>query len=166
MCYFHSVRRNVEQTLRPFQNIRQMSQYIFHWLFGLVRYIRKKSKCRDIHKNIIIKSSCVAGKYLSIHSIICSFQQTSRDVKTACEVIRCSGRDIADRIPLIPVSLHHTGHNFIKRSVSSAAHDQIIFVWVIFFNLFIGITVCLRRICYNLISRFHKDINNICKFRF
>ena len=60
-------------------------------------------------------------------------------MKAACEVICCTGRNISDRLPLIPVAFHHTGYDLVKRSVSSAAHDQIIFTGIIFLNFLIRI---------------------------
>ena len=51
-----------------------MSQNILHRLFCLVRYICKQSECRNIDKNIIIKSSGITGKYFPIYCIVCRLQ--------------------------------------------------------------------------------------------
>ena len=129
MGYLDSVGRHIKQTLCSLQHIRQMPQHILHLLLRLIGNIRKKAERRNIHEDIIIKFSHIAGKQRAIHRIIRCPKKSFRDMQAIGKIVGCARWDIADGVPL--VSLHHPGYHFVNGSVPATAHYQIIFVRIV-----------------------------------
>ena len=136
-----------------------MTQDILHFLFCLIGYVRKYTKRRDIHEDIIVKFSHVAGKYNPFHRIVGRFQDSLGYVEAVGKIIRSPCGNISQRYPGSP--LHHPRHHFVNRTVSPAADNQVISVGVKFTYLLIGIPVRLRRVYHYLVIRFHENIDNI-----
>ena len=129
MGHLDPVGRHIEQTLCSLQHIRQMPQHILHLLLRLIGYIRKKAERRNIHEDIIIKFSHIAGKQRAIHRVIRCPKKSFRDMQAIGKIVGRSCRDIANGIPL--VSLHHPGYHFVDSPVPAAADYQVIFIRIV-----------------------------------
>ena len=138
-----------------------MSQHILHVLPCLIGNICKKAECRNIDKNILIKSTNIAAEASAIHNHSCCLFHAPRDSQTSGKVISCSCRNVADRQSFF--TPHHTGHHFIKCAITTAAGNHIIVTDLSFCNCPDPIPLCLCRIGSHFISGLHKNIDHIKK---
>ena len=140
-----------------------MSQNILHFLLCLIRYIREESECCNVHEHISVKPSDITGKFFPPCSCTCRLEKILRDMETARKVVGRSCRDVTDRNLFF--SLHHSGYDLIKCSVTTTADHTVILLCKCLYFI-ISVFIFLRRIYNHFISCFYNNVNNIRKLRF
>ena len=105
-----------------------MPQHIFHVLRRLIGHICKKSKSRNIDKNIIHiiipEGSDITMEVSAFHNSLCRPYHVLGQSKTSPEIIGASRGNIADRCS--HTALNYACHHFVQCSITAAAHHQVI----------------------------------------
>ena len=159
VSYTDPVGRHVEQPLGALQHVGQMTQHIFHSLFGLIGDVGKKAECGNIDEDIIIKMSHIAGERRSVHRVVRRAQKPFGDMKAVGEIIGGPCGDIAHRHPVFPP--HHPGHHLVDGTVSAAAHHQVKSAGLKLLHFLVGVPVRLGGIGHHLVSGFYENVNDI-----